>query len=190
MTAQSTNNTASQAVYQKLEHALITDSKAGYSMQDTFFPTQGLSLDLIFIQVNVTVDSMLPKSCSRHPPSPGTSTKFSYCQKFQWSSSPLLNLISVDQLLILDNVISEWIYHTMEHHDFLQFALRIDTLPCDTSEDDLLEALMQLLPQVSTSIHAFCMVFMGMVYAWHWKGVSIMVTLKLLLYNSHILGGI
>jgi len=79
MTAQSTNNTAPQAVYQKLEHALITDGKAGYCIQDTLFPTQGLSLDLIFIHVNVTVDSILPKSCSRHPPSPGTSTTFSYC---------------------------------------------------------------------------------------------------------------
>ena len=158
MTAQSTNNTAPQAVYQKLEHALITNSEVRYLMQHKFFPSQGSSPDIIYIYVNVTIESMLLGSCE-HSPLSGTPINFSYYQEFQWSSSPLLNLISVDQLLILDNVISEWIYHTMEHHDFLHFALHIDTLPCDTSEDDLLEALMQLLPQVSTSIHAFCMVF-------------------------------
>jgi len=166
-TVRSPKHTAPQAVYQKGEHALITDSKVGYLMQHTFFPSHGPSRDMIFISVNVTVGSMLPGSCDGSPLLDDTPTNFSFYQKFQWSSSPLLNLISVDQLLILDNVISEWIYHTMEHHDSLQFALHVGTLPCDTSEDDLLEALMQLLPQVSTSIHEFCMLFMGMVYALH-----------------------
>ena len=73
---------------------------------------------------------------------------FSFYQEFQWSRSPLLNLISVDQLLILDNVISRGIHHDMERHDFLPVSLHIDTLPCSTSKDDLLEALMQLLPWV------------------------------------------
>ena len=38
-TAQSQKHIASQAVYQKLEHALITDSKVGYLIQHTFFPS-------------------------------------------------------------------------------------------------------------------------------------------------------
>lgn len=50
-------------------------------------------------------------SCGGHPPSSGTLTNHSYYHEFQWSSSPLLNLISVDQVLILDNILSESICH-------------------------------------------------------------------------------
>ena len=119
-TARSTHHLATQAVKQKLEHALITDSKVGDLLQDTFFPSQGSPQDLIFISVNVTVDSMLPD----------TPANFSYFQKFQWRSSPLLSLISIDQLLILDHVVSEIIYRITEHHDFLNILLHVDTLPC------------------------------------------------------------
>ena len=155
MTAQSTNHIAQQAVYQKLEHALTTDSKARYLMQRTFFPPQRRSLDIVFIHVNITVNSTgVPESCGEHHPLPDKLINFSYQQKFQWTSSPLLNLISVDQLLILDNIISERICQTLQHYGFLHITLHIDTLPCNTSEDDLLEALMQLLTWVSTSVFA------------------------------------
>ena len=64
MTAQSANHLAPQAVYQKLEHALITDSKVVYLMQNTFFPSQGSpQVIVVVIGVNVTVDSMMPGSC-------------------------------------------------------------------------------------------------------------------------------
>ena len=145
-TVRSKKHIAPEAVYQKLEHALITDSKVGYLMQHTFFPSHGPSRDMIFISVNVTVGSMLPGSCDGSPLLDDTPTNFSFYQEFQWSRSPLLNLISVDQLLILDNVISRGIHHDMERHDFLPVSLHIDTLSCNTSKDDLLEALMQLLP--------------------------------------------
>jgi len=148
MTAQSTNHIAPQVVYQKFEHALITDSKIGYLMQHTFFPSHGPSPDRIFISVNVTVGSMLPESCDGSPLLDDTPTNFSFYQEFQWSRSPLLNLIPVDQLLILDNVISRGIHQHFERHDFLPVSLHIDTLPCNTSKDDLLESLMQLLPWV------------------------------------------
>jgi len=154
MTAQSLNHLAPQVVYQKLEDALITDSKVVYLMQNTFFPSQGSSRDIVIIGVNVTVDSMMPGSCDEHSPLPSMPVTFPYYQEFQWSSSPLLNLISVDQLLILDNVISGGIHHNMEHPDNLHVSLQIDTLPCNVSEDGLLEALMQLLPWVSTLLHA------------------------------------
>ena len=161
MTAQSTNHLAPQVVYQKLEHALITDSKVVYLMQNTFFPSQGSSRDVVIIGVNVTVDSMMPGSCDEHSPLSGMPINFSYYQEFQWSSSPLLNLISADQLLILDNVISKNIYYIVRYHKLLRVTLNIDALPCNTSEDDLLKALMQLLPWVCTSVHA-CIIMMCM----------------------------
>ena len=57
-------------------------------------------------------------------------------------------------LLVLDNVIIECINRIMKHHAELKVPLRIDTLPCDVTLDDILDALMQLLPWVSTSTHA------------------------------------
>ena len=79
----------------------------------------------------------------------------SYYKEFQWSSYPLLNLISIDQLLILDNVLSERIYHTTQNHGFLKLSFCIDDLPCNTSEDDLLAALMQLLPWVCINVYLY-----------------------------------
>ena len=52
----------------------------------------------------VTVGSVEPESCddSFFKLHDGQSN-CSYCQKFQWSSSALVDLISTDQLLILNN---------------------------------------------------------------------------------------
>ena len=105
--AQSTDHHGPQAVYRKLEHALITDSKVGYLLQHTFFPSQRSSGGMIFIHVNATVDSMLPGSCGVLSLLPRNAINNSYYKEFQCSSSPLLNLISIDQLLILDNILSE-----------------------------------------------------------------------------------
>ena len=55
---------------------------------------------------------------------------------------PISDLISTDQLLILDNVISENIIHVIEHQKYMAVPLQIDTLPCDIRVDDILTALM------------------------------------------------
>ena len=65
----------------------------------------------------------------------------------------LLNLISDDQLLILDSVLIERINHFIKHKRGLKVPLQIDILHCDVTEDDILEALMQLLPWVSIFTH-------------------------------------
>ena len=68
----------------------------------------------------------------------------SHCQKFHWSGSALVDLISVDQLFTLDNVLSYSVFHVIEHREYMYVPLRIDTLPCDTTEDDILAALMPM----------------------------------------------
>ena len=93
---------------------------------------------------------MLPESCDTSSILGGQSN-FTYCQYFQWSSSALVNLISIDQLFVLD-VISESIIRTIFHWKYLDVPLRIDALPCETTElDDILGALIQLLPWVCLS---------------------------------------
>ena len=139
-------------------------------MQDTFFPPQRSPRDIVFIRVNIVIDNMLPWSCGEHPPSSGTLTNHSYYYEFQWSSSPLLNLISVDQVLILDNVLSESIFHVVQHHGYLHVSLHVDDLPCNTSEDDLLAALMELLPWVRKFVCA-CVWHSMNGNRWHMQGV-------------------
>ena len=137
---------ASEAVYLKLRNALVANHTNRYMMQEVFFPSQDLLPDWLYLYVCVTVNSVPPGSCSNFD----GQGNHSYYQQFQWSSSALANLISIDQLLILDNVMSDSIVRITQHRRFLDFPLHIDSLPCNVTDDDILAALMQLLPWVST----------------------------------------
>ena len=149
--AQCKPHTATQFVYQKLEDALIADPNLKYLIKLAFFSSQMLSHDLVYLNVCVTVGSVQPGSCENSS-LPGGQSNFTYCQRFQWSSSALVNFISFDQLVILDNVISESIFANMVHWKYLDFPIQIDALPFCTTKDDILAALMQLLPWVSIII--------------------------------------
>ena len=142
---QDESHVASEDVYLKLQNVLLTDQKNRYLMQRVFFPSQDFPPDWLYLDVCVIVNSGQPGGCGGF----NGQSNFSYCKKFQWSSSALANLISIDQLLILDNVISESIVRITQHRKFLQFPLHIESLPCNVTEDDILTALLQLLPWVS-----------------------------------------
>ena len=114
-------------------------------MQEVFFSSQDFSPDWLYLYVCVRVNSVQPGSCKKFD----GQSNFSYCQKFQWSSYALTNFISIDQLLILDNVFSESIVRITQHWKFLHFPLYIDSLYCNVTDDDILAALVQLLPWVS-----------------------------------------
>ena len=150
MIVESKSQTENQIIYQKLKDALIADSDVHYLMQQAFFPSQSLSQDLIYLNICVTVGSEQPASCNNSSLSGGY-INLSYCQRFQWTSSALVEFISIDQLLILDNVISESIVRIFEHQESLNVPFKIDTLPCETTEDDILAALMHFLPWVCSN---------------------------------------
>jgi len=155
---QSTNHITPQVVHvhQKLEDALQADRTVLNLMQKVFFPLQGLPPNVVDISVCVTVGSGLPENCDEHSSSSGASN-FSYWQLFQWSSSALAFLISFDQLVVLDNVISTFVYRlNISPHYHIPIQLHIDSLPADISEDDLVEGLIQLLTWVS-SAYAVCL---------------------------------
>ena len=150
---QSKSNVAIQDTYQKLENSLSQNGFVLHQMQEAFFPSQNLPPDSLRLHVCVTVGGVQPGNCGNSF-LPGGQGNFSYCKKFQWSRSVLLNLLSNDQLLVLDNVIIHHISHIIRHEAELKVPLQIDRLPCDVTADDILEALMQLLPWVSISTHA------------------------------------
>ena len=149
--AQSKPHTATQVVYQKLEDALVADPNLKYLIKLAFFSSQTFTQDLVYLNVCVTVGSVQPGSCENSS-LPGGQSNFSYCQRFQWSGSALVDFISFDQLVILDNVISASIFYNMVHWKYLDFPIKIDALPFCTTKDDILAALMQLLPWVSIII--------------------------------------
>ena len=148
---QSESHTATQVMYQKLEDALVADPNLKYVIKLAFFSSQTLSRDLVYLNVCVTVGSVQHESCENSS-LPGGQSNFSYCQRFQWSSSALANFISFDQLVILDNVISASIFNNMMHRKYTDFPIKIDALPFCTTKDDILAALMQLLPWVSIHV--------------------------------------
>jgi len=105
----------------------------------------------VAISVRVIVGSGLPENCDENSSISGASN-FSYWQSFQWSSSALVFLISFDQLVVLDNVISAIIYRlNVSPHYYLPIQLHIDSLPADISENDLVEGLIQLLTWVCSA---------------------------------------
>ena len=150
---QSKSDVLIQDTYQKLEKSLIENHFVLHQLQETFFPSQNLPPDSVLLHVCVMVGGMQPGNCDNFS-LPGGQGKFSYCQMFRWSSSVLLNLISDDQLLVLDNVLVDHINHVITHQAELEVPLQIDVLPCHVTVDYILEALMQLLPWVSKSTHA------------------------------------
>ena len=118
---QSNSQVTPQVIYQKLEDTLIADKSVLYLMQQAFFPSQSLSQDLVYLNVCVTVGSMQPGSCDTSSLL-GEQSNFTYYQYFQWSSSALVNLISIDQLFVLDSVISENIIHSIFHRKYLEVS--------------------------------------------------------------------
>ena len=142
-----TGESKNHIVYQKLENALTGNKTALYEMQEAFFPLKGSSRDVVYLHVFVTVGSVQPGSYDNSSLTVGQSN-FTYCQRFQWSSSALVDLISVDQLLILDNLLSENIIHVIEHQKYMELPLQIYNPPYDIKDEDILAALMRLLPWV------------------------------------------
>ena len=75
----------------------------------------------------------------------------------------IVDFISFDHLFILDNVISFSAFHVIERREyvFVHVPLHIDTLPCETTKDDILAALMQLLPWVCICIYLYICTIMS-----------------------------
>ena len=145
-------------LYQKLEGALINNSKALFQLKRIFFSVGGTDIqevEIFFIQVCVRV------GVTEHFQSPETSANSSngthtstHCWDFKWSASPLLSFITVDQLMAIDFIYVNWIYSQMRgkmiHRMFL-IALNTDLLSskCIPSEKEIKEVLIQLLSWVS-----------------------------------------
>ena len=73
-------------------------------------------------------------------------------------------MISFDQLRILDNVISESIVRMIMHQEYKDVPLHIGTVPCETTEDDILASLIQLLQLMGMYILFTCIYVLIVAY--------------------------
>ena len=101
MLVHSREDMAPQVLFQKLEDALKTNKQTLYLLRKAFFPPHHLPRDLVNLDVHVTVCNVVPEKCDEHCATSGAISNCSYTQKFQWSSSPLLDLIPCGHLLTL-----------------------------------------------------------------------------------------
>jgi len=140
-------------LYQKLETALINNSKALLHMEQKFFPasTHIDEVQILHLHACVRVMGQFKSSGSTTNISNETDSRIHYWN-FKWSASAVLSLISIDQLMAFDFLYVDIIYSAIQWsmiHNRVSFTLRTDFLPCMSSERDLQEALVQLLSWVS-----------------------------------------
>ena len=140
-------------LYQKLETALINNSKALLHMKQKFFPasTHIDEVQILHLHACVRVMGQFKSSGSTTNISNEADSSI-HCWNFKWSASAVLSLISIDQLMAFDFLYVDIIYSAIQWsmiHKRVSFTLRTDFLPCMSSERDLQEALVQLLSWVS-----------------------------------------
>ena len=137
-------------LYQKLETALINNSKALLEMKLKFFPSfqpHIQEVQILHLHVCMRVmDQFTTFTISNENDSS------ILCWNFKWSASALLSLISIDQLIALDFPYVNMIYSSIQRsmaHKAISITLSAGLLPCMPSKGELQEALAQLLSWVS-----------------------------------------
>jgi len=136
-------------LYQKLETALINNSKALLQMKQIFFPATNHIREVQILRLDVCVRVMIQFKSS------GSSTNISnenHCWNFKWSASALLSWISIDQLMAFDFQYVDQIYSEIQMSMIdkrVSTTLHTHLPPCMSSESELLEALVKLLSWVS-----------------------------------------
>ena len=137
-------------LYQKLEKALINNSKALLQMKQIFFPvarTHIQEVQILRLHVCVRVIDQFKSSGSTINISNENDSSIP-CWNFKWSASVVLSLISIDQLMALDFAYVDIIYSSIQGtmaHKIVSITLRADLLPSMPSDSELQEALVQLL---------------------------------------------
>lgn len=148
-------------LYQALEDALINNQEALYMLKQVFFPgvpTPIRETDVLQFgpcvefniteQLNCTTTDQQPFAKFNDSVSLEGSCLYRYCFSLRWTTSPLLNLITVDQLLVFDNVFGDLIYSTIAggtKYNNIIFTLHVPSFPCIPTEEDSVEALSMLL---------------------------------------------
>ena len=168
-------------IYKKLESIMTNDTETLYLMRQAFFPAsvthflETERVNVVKIRVCWVPDKARPPpSCNSLDSNNQTAKTETRCWHFRWSSLPVLNMITIDQLLAFDPMLTSWVYsrlvdHTGHRQFLLVFDISPDLSPCTPSEDDLTQATVLLLTWVSAGIY-LCMHYLSLLVKMHSGG--------------------
>ena len=137
-------------VQKRIEDALVGTPEILYKMQQVFFPnlhTHLRPVEIVIMEPCINVDSF---NCTDNH---STTGNFSKCWQLQWSNSPLLNVITVDELLAFDNVFTSMFYSRISGSGQeiipMKIPIHLNSLPCAVTESDILQVVSLTLSWVS-----------------------------------------
>ena len=145
----------------------MNDSQMIYALQQAFFPLQRTVPPTILVRVCIELGEIQSESCNREGQSgePAFSindTSIRKCWVYQWTSSSLLALLTVDELLAFDNTIFIAVYcnigPTLSHN--IDLELQPESLPCMPTSNEMKTTLATLLSWVCVQLPetiCFCM---------------------------------
>ena len=145
-------------LYQRLEDSLLGDSQMLFALRQAFFPLHRTINPAVMISVCIEVGEIQSVSCNRqgHSGEPAFSNNASAnkCWWYQWTSSSLLSLLTVDELVAFDNIIFVLVYSSIgpSFHHSIDLVLKPESLPCMPSSSEMATILTTLLSWVSVQI--------------------------------------
>ena len=149
-------------LYQVLEDALTSNSENLYLLKQVFFPSTRTPIreaNVAYFSVCIQFNTSEQTNCiSNNQQLPNTTEETlcsRYCHDFRWTASPLLNMITVDQLLAFDNVFADLTYSSIApsiyHYSARGISLLVPLFPCIPTQKDLMLTLSMLLSWVRAS---------------------------------------
>ena len=144
-------------LYRKLEASLVNNSQMLYALRQAFFPLHRTVSPAISIKVCIEVRQIQSEDCSNSKGQSGAPafSNGNKCWWYEWTSSSLLALLTVDELLAFENIIFYTIYSNIGPSMFnsIDLTLRPESLPCMPSSSELETTLTSLLSWVCVQIH-------------------------------------
>lgn len=147
------------SLYQVLEDVLTSNSENLYLLKQVFFPSTRNRIregNVVYFSTCIQFNTTEQPNCLSNNQQLSNSTEetscLRYCYDFRWTVSPLLNLITVDQLLAFDNVFADFTYSniasSIRHNSAWGISFLVPSFPCIPTQEDLMLTLSMLLSWV------------------------------------------
>ena len=136
----------------------LNDSQMLYTLWQAFFPLYRNVPPSVSIEICIEVREVQSERCNIREGHSGEPAFSSYCNTsdnkcwwYQWTSSSLLAMLTVDELLAFDNLLFYLVYSSVgpSIHHSIGLTLQPESLPCMPSSSEMETTLTTLLSWVS-----------------------------------------
>ena len=152
-------------LYRQLESVLLNNPDALYAIHTAFFESNKIPRKVAAIQFHLEISHMEPFDCNtvkcstnQLPVANGLvkndSELHEYSWDFKWSSSAVLSQINIGEFLAFNPVLTNILYDraSASSRRIAKVRLRIESLPCTVTTDDVFFTVTAFLTWVSHSI--------------------------------------